>query len=73
LLGNTGKRKVFQIRLEKKSGICFRFGILLGGVIAYNFYLIKSIIIDRKSKPIGDYGIAGIYGMLLEQLFSWEG
>jgi uncharacterized membrane protein YedE/YeeE len=52
----------------------FVFGILLGGVIAFTFLSNPNpIIIDANLKTeLATYGITEIYGMLPEQLFSWE-
>ena len=51
----------------------FVFGILIGGVIAFQFLSNPDpILIDENLKAeLTTYGITDIYGMLPEQLFSW--
>jgi hypothetical protein len=58
---------------KKKFGICFLGGILIGGVIAFHFYLIRTIIInDDLRTELATYGITNIDGMLPSEIFSWE-
>lgn len=54
--------------------IFFVFGILLGGVIAFQFLPNSNPIIVTTSlkKELATYGITTIDGMLPQQLFSWE-
>ncbi|WP_394345964.1 YeeE/YedE family protein [Flavobacterium caseinilyticum] len=67
--------KFFKYDWKKEIwNMFFVFGILLGGVIAYSFLSNPNpIIIDGNLKTeLAGYGITEIYGMLPEQLFSWE-
>lgn len=52
----------------------FVLGILLGGILAYRFLSNpEPIVVNATLKTeLTGYGITHIYGMLPEQVFSWE-